>query len=327
MPADIRLSSITFNPSPPVAGEPFTIYAQCLNVGDEGTGQFIARFLIDGSETIDNHVDNIAPNESAYAWCPHAGMAEGNHSVHCTLDAGHTVAEPEERFNSQTQYFTVSKHAAAPADTNGSEYYDDNALATAVKAEVSSRVNHWMLLVVQAVDEWDAETQQRIEQWDFNGDVQVDLMGVVAAFGQAVASRIPGGSTAMGVVSDANSIISAIRAYAGNPPLTEAGAKAKLRTSVQHVRSGAGTSLRKATDGYETRLAQWLSPDNDNSPLAQVQKGSTDPAFVAQITDWLGFTPANEGNTTEPIKKELTDSFNVVFEQVAKQMWKESGYN
>lgn len=327
MPADIRLASLTFNPNPPVADEPFTVYAQCRNLGDEGTGSFVARFQLDAAESIDISVDNIAPNDETYASWPHAAIAEGNHSVYCMLDAGHTVAEPEERFNQQTVYFQVHKRSLPPSDAHGDQQYDDNALAQAVVSQIGVRVNHWVALVVQAVEEWESETRQRIDQWDFNGDVQVDFMSVFGAFAQAVYSRVPGASTAMSVLKDAGDIYNAIRAYNGTTPLGEAGAKAKLRASAQDLKVGAGSSLRKATDGFEPRLEQWLSPSNDQSPLAFVEKGSTDPAYIGQLCDWLGFAPPTEATVTAPIKKELTDAFDKVFDNVAKQLWKESGYN
>ena len=215
MPADIRLGSITFNPSPPVAGEPFSCYAQCLNLGDEGTGSFIARFQLDAGQTQDVTVDNIPPGETLYATCPYAALAAGDHSVFCLLDAGHSVAEPEERFNQQTQYFKVGARSLPPSDSDGSTSYDDNALAQAVANEMRDRVDHWMTLVVQAVEEWESETRQRIDQWDFNGDAQVDFMSVLWAFASAVGSRAPGASTALGIVKDATDIYNAIQAYRG----------------------------------------------------------------------------------------------------------------
>jgi hypothetical protein len=327
MPADIRLSTLTFDPNPPVAEDPFTVYAQCLNVGNEGTGPFVARFQLDARESIDIKVDNIAPNESTWASWPHAAIAVGDHSVYCMLDAGHAVPESEERFNQQTVYFKVAKRSQPPSDAHGTEYYDDNALAEAVISQLGARVNHWMILVVQAVEEWESETRQRIDQWDFNGDVQVDFMGVFGAFAQAVLSRAPGASQAMSVIKDLGDIYNAIRAYNGTTPITEATAKARLRASAQDLKSGAGAALRTATDGYATRLTQWLSPSNDHSPLAHVEKGSTDPAYIASLCDWLGFPEANTQNTTTPIKKELTDSFDHEFDRVAKEMWKASGYN
>ena len=327
MPADIRLSSISFNPSPPLVDEPFTIYAECLNIGAEGTGSFLAKFQLDASETIEATVDNLAPQETKYAMWPHTAIAAGNHSVFCLLDAGHAVKEPEERFNQQTLYFQVQNRATPPSDSHGDEYYDDNALAQALVSQVGVRVNHWIALVVQAVEEWESETRQRIDQWDFNGDVQVDFMGVFGAFAQAVVSHVPGAGTAMSVLKDAGEIYNAIRAYNGSTPITEATAKARLRASAQDLKVGAGASLRRATDGFETRLEQWLSPSNDHSPLAHVEKGSTDPAYIGQLADWLGFKDPTEATVTAPIKKELTDSFDKVFDAVAKEMWKASGYN
>ena len=326
MPADIRLGSITFNPSPPLTGEPFSCYAQCLNMGDEPTGSFLARFQLDDGQTQDVTVDNIPPGETVYATCPYSAIAAGDHSVYCVLDAGHSVAEPEERFNQQRQYFKVVARSLPPSDSDGSTQYDDDALALAVVGEMRDRVDHWMTLVVQAVEEWESETRQRIDQWDFNGDAQVDFMSVLWAFASAVGSRAPGASTALGIVKDASDIYNAIQAYRGTSALGEEGAKAKLKASALELKLGAGSSLRKATDGFGGRLSAWLSPDNDQSPLAFVEKGSTDPAYIAQLCDWLGLTEATEANTTAPIKKELTDSFDKVFDDVAKQLWKEAGY-
>jgi hypothetical protein len=326
MPADIRLGSISFQPSPPLIDEPFTIYAEALNVGDEGTGNFVARFQLDAGESIDVAVDNISPGGSTYAMWPHAAIAGGNHSVYCMLDAGHAVAEPEERFNQQTVYFQVEARSLPPSDSGGTQEYDDNALAQAVVSELGIRVNHWMTLVVQAVEEWESETRQRIDTWDFNGDAPVDFMSVMWAFASAVGSHVPGASTAIGIVKDVNDIYTAIAAYAGTIALGEAGAKAKLKASALELKQGAGASLRQATDGFEDRLKNWLSPSNDQSPLAFVEKGSTDPAYIGQLCDWLGFAAPNTGNTTAPIKKELTDAFDKVFDAVAKQLWKEAGY-
>ena len=213
-----------------------------------------------------------------------------------------------------------------PSDSDGSQQYDDNALAQAVVSQLGIRVNHWMTLVVQAVEEWESETRQRIDTWDFDGDVQVDFISVMWAFASAVGSRAPGASTALGIVKDVNDIYTAIQAYRGSAALGVAGAKAKLKASAQELKQGAGGALRKATDGFEDRLKNWLSPSNDSSPLAFVEKGSTDPAYIGQLCDWLGFTAPNEQNTTAPIKKELTDAFDKVFDAVAEQLWREKGY-
>ena len=159
MPADIRLGSITFNPSPPVAGEPFSCYAQCLNLGDEGTGNFIARFQLDAGR-VDRRRGRQHPSrrDACTRRARTRRSPSGDHSVFCLLDAGHSVAEPEERFNQQTQYFKVAARSLPPSDSGGTEQYDDNALAQAVVGEMRDRVDHWMTLVVQAVEEWESET-------------------------------------------------------------------------------------------------------------------------------------------------------------------------
>src|SRR5687768_620692 len=131
MAADIRLGSIRFEPSPPLAEEPLTFWAECLNLGDEGTGDFVARFQLDSAETFEIGLGNIPPGESAFAMWPHDPIAGGNHMVYCLLDAEHAVPEAEERFNQLTQYFEVTARSLPPSDAEGTEYYDDNALASA----------------------------------------------------------------------------------------------------------------------------------------------------------------------------------------------------
>ena len=326
MPADIRLAGIQFEPEPQVVGEPITFYAECLNIGDDGTGEFIAKFLLDGTEAFEIGVDNIPPGDRAYALWPHVAISKGTHSIYCFLDATHSVPEPEERFNQQTVYFEVRDRALPPSDADGSEYYNDEALAGAVADQLGIRVNHWISLVIQAVDEWADEAERRIEAWNLDGDVDVGFMGVVAAFGKAVISHVPGASQGMAVIEGASSIYDAVLAARGSAPMGASGAKAKLRAEVFELKQGAGSALRRTTDGFQARLAAWLSPKNDQSPLTFVEKGSTDPSYVGELCDWLGFPMPTGSNTTEPIKQELGEAFEEVFNQVATSLEKEMGY-
>jgi len=326
VPADIRLTGIQFEPSPQLVDEPITFYAECLNNGDEGTGEFVAKFILDGTEAFEIGLDSIAPGERAYGIWPHVAIAKGDHSIYCLLDATHVVAEPEKRFNQQSVYFVVKDRALPPSDADGDEYYNDEALAGAVADQLGIRVNHWISLVIQAVDEWADEADRKIEAWNLDGDVDVGFLGVVAAFGKAVSSHVPGASQGMAVIEGASSIYDAVQAARGNSPMGASGAKAKLRAEIYELKQGAGSALRGATDGFQARLGAWLSPKNDQSPLTFVEKGSTDPSYVGELCEWLGFPMPTESNTTEPIKQELREAFEEVFKQVATELEKEMGY-
>jgi hypothetical protein len=326
MPADIRLAGIQFEPEPKVVGEPVTFYAECRNAGDEGTGEFVARFVLDGSETFEMPVDNLAPGETSYAIWPHPPIAEGQHSIFCLLDATNVVPEPESRFNQQTIYFEVHQRSLPPSDADGSEYYSDDDLAAAVSDQIGIRVDHWMALVIQAVDEWADEAERRVEAWNLDGDADVGFVGVIAAFEKAVIGHVPGASQGMAIIESASDIYDAVQAARGNAPMGLSGAKAKLRAEIFELKQGAGAALRRATDGYQSRIAAWLSPKNDQSPLTWVEKGSTDSSYVGQLCDWLGFPVPTESNTTEPIKHELGEAFEEVFNRVATELEKEMGY-
>ena len=326
MPADIRLAGIQFEPEPKVVGEPVTFYAECQNAGDDGTGEFLARFILDGTETFEMPVDNLAPGETSYAIWPHEPIAEGHHSIYCMLDAAHVVPEPEERYNQQTIYFEVHQRSLPPSDADGTEYYSDDDLATAVSDQIGIRVDHWMALVIQAVDEWADEAERRIEAWNADGEAPVGFIGVIAAFQKAVIEHVPGASQGMSIIHSASDIYDAVQAARGEAPMGASGAKAKLRAEIFELKQGAGAALRGATDGYQTRIAAWLSPKNDQSPLTWVEKGSTDPSYVGQLCDWLGFAVPTEVTTTEPIKHALREAFEEEFNRVATELEKERGY-
>lgn len=326
MTADIRLTGIQFDPEPQVIDDPITFYAECLNVGDEGTGEFVARFLLDNTEDFEIGVDNIPPGERAYAVWPHTAIAKGRHFIHCYLDSTQVVPEPESRFNQQTVHFEVGDRALPPSDADGTEYYDDADLAAAVADQLGNRVLHWIALVIQAVEEWGDEAVQRIEAWDLDGDVDVGFLGVVHAFAQAVISHVPGASQGMAVIEGAADIYEAVVRARGDAPLGAAGAKAKLRAEVIELKGGAGSALRETTDGFQARLAAWVSPKNDQSPLTFVEKGSTDPSYVGELCDWLGFPMPTESNTTGPIKQELREAFEDTFNRVATALEEEMGY-
>jgi CARDB len=325
VPADIRLGSIRFDPHPPLVEEPITFYAECLNVGDEPTGEFVAKFQLDASESFEVEVPNIPPGDTVYASWPHTPIAGGNHSIYCLLDAGGRVPEPEERYNQQTQYFEVGTRELPPSDSDGTEYYDDNAVAGAVVNQAGVRVNHWISLVLQAAEEWEGESEQRIKAWEAEGEAPVDFMSVAWAFASAVISHTPGASQGMAVIENVSEIYDKIQEFHGEAT-DEKAAKARLEAEVRRLKKGAGAALRDATNGFEGRLQAWLSPKNDESPLTFVEKGSTDPAYIGELCDWLGFVEPTEANTTVPIKKELTEAFDKVLEDVNRALFREMGY-
>lgn len=86
-----------------------------------------------------------------------------------------------------------------------------------------------------------------------------------------------------------------------------------------------GTGLRQAIKGFDGRIRNYLSTDNDTSPLVNVEKGSTDPEYIGQLVTWLGFPEVDESNTTLPIKQEMAGAFEKVMWEVNRELQRAAG--
>lgn len=324
MPADLRIANFVTDPEQPEAGQPVAFMVECANVGDEGTGAFVVRFELDQAENIELPVDTVAAGETQWVRWPHDVLSQGNHHIYCLLDADHAVPEPEEKRNQQSIYFKVGEIEKPPQDADGDAYYDDNAMANAVISSITGRVNLWLTLSVQAVEEWEVDAKAKVAEYN-DADASVDAAPAVLAFAKAVVKYVPGVSTGLGVIEDVGGFIDLVQTYMGNQYMGLAGARARLTAAIDEVQAATGKSLRDAINGHEGRLRAHLSPNNADSPLIQVDSGSTDPEYIAELVDWLGVPQPNEQNTTEPIKQEMMEGFEKVMWEVNRQLQKEAG--
>jgi hypothetical protein len=324
MPADLRIAQFVTDPYRPEAMGPFRFMVECANVGDEGTGPFVVRFELDQAESAELSVHNVAPHESEWVSWPHDGMGAGDHHIYCLLDAAHAVPEPESQRNQQSRYFEVAEIEFPPQDASGDVDYDDEALANAVIDRITARVNRWLILAVQAVDEWEIDAKKRVADYN-DADATVDPFPVIFAFAEAVIKRLPGMSTALGIIEDASGLVGLVRSNMGDEHMGLVGARARLIAAIDELKVATGAAIRQAIKGHEARLLARLSPENNDSPLHQIEYGSTDPEYVAALADWLGVPDPNEENTTEPIKKAMMEGFERVMEDVNRQLFREVG--
>ena len=47
--------------TPAIRDEPLTFFAECINLGDEATGEFVARFELDNQDQFEAPISNVAP--------------------------------------------------------------------------------------------------------------------------------------------------------------------------------------------------------------------------------------------------------------------------
>jgi hypothetical protein len=313
MPADVRINQLVVDPQQPTADTPFHFWAECSNVGDEGTDPFTVHFELDQADSIDLPVQNVAPQESQWVNWPHDGMSVGDHVILCSLDAGRAVS-----VNSK---FNVRDIPQAPG---GVTDYDDDALANAVVNVISERVDHWLILAVQAVDEWGTEATGIVQAKYNDADATVNPAPVFIAVANVFFKDTPIVSTAYGIFSDIYGLVGVIQSSMGEQHLTLAGARTRLLAAIDELKSATGQAFRQETDGHQERLSAALSPDNNDSPLHQIKYGSLDPGYIDSLADWLGVPEPTEPNTTVPIKQAMTDGFQVVMDDVDRQLSQES---
>jgi hypothetical protein len=324
MPADLRITQLLTDPNPPEAMASFFFNAECVNVGDEASGPFVVRFELDQDRSQELGVDNLAPQESTWVTWPYDdGLGAGDHFVYCVVDATDAVPEPEAQHNQQSLYFKVAEIEFGPADARaGEEGYDEEALANEVIDTITERVNHWLPLAIQAVDEWEKDAKLRIAEYN-DADATVDPAPVIAAFGEAVVRHLPGMATALGLLHDASDLIGMVHSHMGTQHMGLAGARARLEAAVDEIQLAAGAAIRETTDGFEDRLRTGLATDNPESPLHTIESASTEPKYVAELADWLGFPDPNTQNTTEPIKASMMAGLESVMEDVNRQLFRE----
>ncbi len=320
MPADLRITSLDTDPHRPEAAEPITFRVECANVGNEGTGPFVVRFQLDNADSVELPVQTVAAGETELVKWPHAGLRQGDHHIECVLDAAHAVPEPEERRNRQTVQFKVHEIEFAPQHARGTADYDDDALADAVVGAIVDRANLWLTFALEAVDAWKDEATARVEREYADTPATVDTASTILAFAQTVISRVPGVSTGMGFIQDAATLGGLLRAHMGSDHLSLAGARAKLLKAIDELKTAMKQGLQAAIEGYDGRLAVRLSADNTNSPLAEVEWGSTDPAYVRTLADWLGIPQPTAANTTAPIKEQLMKDLESLMADVDRQL-------
>jgi hypothetical protein len=325
MPADLRIAQFLTKPRPPEAMAPFFFQVECANVGDEGTGPFVVRFELDQAESVEVPVENVAPQESEWVnWPYDAGLIAGDHHVHCLLDAARAVPEPEVGGNQKSLYFKVADIEFGPADARrGEEDYNEEALAAAVIDTIKHRVNHWTDLAVGAIVAWESEAKTRVADYS-DAKATVDPVPVIAAFGEAVVRHLPGMSTALGIMKDASQLLGLVQSYMGTEPMGLVGARARLLAAIDNIKVATSKAIGEAFDGYEGPLNSWLSTENPNSPLHQIQFASTRPEYVASVAESLGFPEPTLENTTEPIKQEMMEGFERVMEAVNRQLFREN---
>ncbi len=322
MSADLRIAQLVTDPDQPEAMAPLRFMVECANVGDEGTGPFVVRFELDQAESVELPVQTVASQESEWVSWPHEGMRAGEHQIYCLLDAADAVPESEEQRNQQSLYFKVAEIEFAPQDARGDTDFDDNALANAVIATITGRVNLWFTLAVQAVEEWEIDAKQRVAEYN-DADATVDPAPAIAAFGEAVVKYLPGVSTGLGIMEDASKVVGLVQSYMGDEHMSLAGARARLIAAIEELKAATGAAMRQAIQGHEGRLRARLSPENNDSPLNEIEYGSTEPGYIASLADWLGVPEPNEANTTAPIKQEMMEGFERVMEDVNRQLFRE----
>ncbi|MBA2283705.1 MAG: hypothetical protein H0W25_21060 [Acidimicrobiia bacterium] len=325
MPADLRIADLVTDPYHAEVGQPVAFLVNCHNVGDEGTGPFAVRFELDNQEYANFDTRGLGPGEDDWVRWPHDPLTEGAHHIYCLLDSTHAVPESEERHNQKSVHFQVTQPDRPPQDADGDEYYDDENLASLVAAGVIGRVNTWLGLAVQAVEEWGREAEGMVAAEYADVDATFDTAPVLFAFVQATAKHLPGVSTGMGVIEDAATLLGLVQGAMGNKHMTMADARAKLFAAIPEIQAATGAGLRQAIQGFDGRIRAHLSPDNDSSPLVNVEKGSLDPAYIGSLVTWLGFPEVDESNTTLPIKQEMVDAFEQVTWEVNRELQRAAG--
>jgi hypothetical protein len=99
-PPDIHQVSSSIDPQFPSAGQAFTVFFTCQNIGGKDTGDFVAHLELDnGAQAVDIDVSSLAPGASNYVYWTIAGLPEGDHWVYCTYDWRGTVADPNRADN------------------------------------------------------------------------------------------------------------------------------------------------------------------------------------------------------------------------------------
>jgi N-acetylmuramoyl-L-alanine amidase len=322
-PADLRVAQLVTDPYRPEAMAPFRFMVECANVGGEETGPFVVRFELDQAESVELSVQNVAPHESEWVSWPHDGMRAGDHHIYCLLDAAHAVPESEEQRNQQSVYFKVAEIEFPPQDADGDAHYDEKALANEVIHTIADRVDRWLILAVQAVVEWQIDAKKRVAAYNDDANVVVDPFPVITAFSEAIIKNVPGLSKGLGIIQDAYGLLVLVRENMGDQHMGLPGARARLIAAIDELTLATGKAIRQAIKDHDARLRARLSPDNDDSPLHQIDYGSTDPEYVAALADWLGVPVPDEENTTVPIKKEMMEGFERVMEDVDRQLWRE----
>ena len=94
-PADLVALNTWMDPQFPAAGETFTVWFTCQNIGGKATGAFTARLELDnGAQAQDIAVTSLSPGEAQSIWWRlDGGLPAGDHWVYCYLDSTGIVAE------------------------------------------------------------------------------------------------------------------------------------------------------------------------------------------------------------------------------------------
>jgi hypothetical protein len=326
MAADLRIREFSTDPSRPEGGDPIVFVAECVNVGDEGSGPISVRFEIDKAEYRDFHLDTIAAGASEWVAWNHEGMSQGDHFVWCKVDFDNEVAEPEEDKNSKSLYFKVHEIEFAPVDARqGEANFNKREMAKELIRETNERVNLWLQFALRATTEWGKEAQKFVVAEYADVDATFDTIPVLFAFTQAVAQHLPGMSTAMGVIEDIHELGNLVNGAMGDKHMTLPDARAKLIEAISEIQTATGDGLQAAVEGYDKRIEGRLTDSNPDSPVHQIEYGSDEPTYIGSLVDWLGVPAPTTANTTEPIKKEMSEAFEKVTWEVNRQLQKAAG--
>ena len=225
--------------------------------------------------------------------------------------------------------FEVTPVEFPPQDVYAEAGYDKAQLFKELIDVLRDRINLWVVLSVQAIERFEGPALQRIDDldWDGDTDADADFASVLWAFSSIVLSHVPGVGQVLGVVKEGVDLLALLKDELGNGYRGEAGAKAQLRRAVTELKEAAHQALLQSIEGYDDRLIEHLSPRREHSPLRDIEWGSSDPGYLNTLSDWLGVPQPTVGNTSDPIRSALNEEFDAVLEQVARQYWREQGYD
>jgi hypothetical protein len=205
-------------------------------------------------------------------------------------------------------------HYSDPQDTEGK-------VRAAAQILAADNVNLWATFVLDTVSDFESDAVLHIDQLEYDRDATYRFNPVLSSFAETLIDFFPLSKPAKMAKDVVKSVMNGLQdSYTQQLEGGLRTAKLRLRASVRALAKAARERTTKAASGIRQRL-----PEAVEDGMTWVDSASTDPDYVSELVDWMGFPLPTRENTVYPVRQALENPFFGVYQAVRAQLLRTQG--